>query len=196
MQDLKHGCQLAQDVDAGLDELIAAKNASHDKLSELLDKASRACVLLQYHPNADTYAAILELKASLHHMLGQETLVVAALRKADDHFVIAERKGLVKAIGQGDRLRQVGRGRHDLGIKLYQAVSDGGQQALLRESVSLALPGVVRRPQNGSPWHGRLSQVTQGVGQGGQLWRGGPIAFPRKKREIFDRALGTTITAW
>ncbi len=95
-QDSKLGMQLVLDVEAGFDKLNAAKKASRDELCDLLDKASRACELLHCHPSADIYPCALKSKAKFHSMMGQRHLAVAARRQADDHFTLAERKGLVK----------------------------------------------------------------------------------------------------
>lgn len=73
-----------------------------DLLQPCLDKASRACDLLQHHAETDAgfdhYSIVLSTKAKLHSVLGQHTMAIATLRLADEAFLAMTGKQVVEKV--------------------------------------------------------------------------------------------------
>jgi hypothetical protein len=74
----------------------------YDRLGGLLGPANLACEMLQKTSYLTIYRQAV-LKARLCTNLEYLTLTMAALRHANDLFVEAERKGLIKAANQASR---------------------------------------------------------------------------------------------
>lgn len=104
VRDLELGIQLADSSKAGFAEMmsvIAMREERHDQATALLSQATRACELLERHPDHVEYARALSTKGKISNQLVYHSLAMSTFQLADDVYSIAFHKGLLRECDLG-----------------------------------------------------------------------------------------------